>query len=117
MLGRINVELLKEFDSQSLTKLAGLVHDLQLEFGPAEGFQTAFRMLIQQAEERASRRMLPSKHMPSSSKKRSHEQQNSVAADNEPRYHPRRMMLYMKCKTKHSCPRMQPRPLPQPHFS
>ncbi|DBA80567.1 TPA: hypothetical protein ACH3X1_007827 [Trebouxia sp. C0004] len=105
MLDRINVELLKEFDSQSLTKLAGVVHDLQLEFGPAEGFQTAFRMLIHQAEycaeERASRRMLPSKHTPSSSKKRSHT----------------RMMLYMKCKVKHSCPRMQPRPLPQPHFS
>ncbi|DBB00837.1 TPA: hypothetical protein ACH3X1_000764 [Trebouxia sp. C0004] len=79
MLDILSVELLKELDSQSLTELAGLVHDLQLEFGPAEGFQTAFRMLIHQA----GRRTLLSKHTPSSPKKRSHEQQKSVAADNE----------------------------------
>ena len=38
-------ELLKDSDCPSLQKLAGLVYDLQLEFEPAEGFQTAFRML------------------------------------------------------------------------
>jgi len=38
-------ELPKDLDCPSLQKLAGLVHKLQLEFGPAEGFQTALRML------------------------------------------------------------------------
>ena len=54
MLDRMSVELLKELDSESLKKLAGLVRDLQLEFGPAEGFQTAFRTLIQQAGKQCS---------------------------------------------------------------
>ncbi len=50
----MTVELLKELDCQSLHKLAGLVHDLQLEFGPAEGFQTALRMPIHQAGKHSS---------------------------------------------------------------
>ncbi len=49
VLDRVTVDLLKEFDTDSLSKLAGLLHGLQLAFGPAEGFQTAFRTLIHQA--------------------------------------------------------------------
>ena len=43
---RLNLDLLKDLDSTALTKLAGKIKGLQLEFGPEEGFQTAFRTLV-----------------------------------------------------------------------
>ena len=45
----MTVDLIKDFDTAALAKLAKQIEELRLAFGPAEGFQTAFRTLTTNA--------------------------------------------------------------------